>query len=204
MKVDYRNGKVYRIVCDELPGHEYIGSTACPRLSERIKQHRADLKNYLAGKQNKMSSYAIVQHASAKIILLEKFACASKDELRMREQHWMEQRQGTDGIVVVNQNRAYRKREINREYNREYMRKLRKTEEGREKSRQSVQKYQASDKFKAWRNAKHSCPCGGAFTTANRIVHHRTNKHRQWQERQAMQAEDKPAPIAVTPQPAVM
>ena len=31
-----------------------------------------------------------------------------------------------------------------------------------------------------------------------------TNKHRQWQERQAMQAEDKPAPIAVTPQPAVM
>ena len=45
---------------------------------QRIKQHRADLKNYLAGKQNKMSSYAIVQHASAKIILLEKFACASK------------------------------------------------------------------------------------------------------------------------------
>ena len=53
MKVDYSNGKVYRIVCDELPGHEYIGSTACPRLSERIKQHRADLKNYLAGKQSR-------------------------------------------------------------------------------------------------------------------------------------------------------
>ena len=123
----------------------------------------------------------------------------------MREQHWMEQRQGTDGIVVVNKYRAYCSRETALECKRQYKRKYDKTEAGRESIRKyqasdTLRKYQASHKYRAYKNTKHSCPCGGAFTTANRLVHHRTNKHRQWQERQAMQAEDKPALIAVTPE----
>lgn len=107
---DYKNGKIYKIIsdgCDKV----YIGSTACPRLSSRIVQHRCDYKRWLDGKCNFCTSFIIFfydEPHNAKIILIESYPCNSSDELKAREEYWRNEIPNT-----VNQLKAHRtKKEI--------------------------------------------------------------------------------------------
>ena len=43
---DYKEGKIYKIVCDNT-GLTYYGSTCEKRLSRRLSKHRSDYKSYL-------------------------------------------------------------------------------------------------------------------------------------------------------------
>lgn len=88
MVADYSSGKIYKIIspsCEEV----YIGSTAKDRLSQRMAGHRSDYRKWLEGKMNYVSSYELIQHGDAVIVLLEKYPCSCRDELRAREQHWI-------------------------------------------------------------------------------------------------------------------
>jgi len=99
--VNYDNGKIYKIVsenCDNI----YIGSTAESRLCRRLQKHLSNYRDYLKGNSKRYyKSYDIFNQGNYKIVLIENYPCKNKDELRMREQYWL------DNIHnKVNQNKA--------------------------------------------------------------------------------------------------
>jgi hypothetical protein len=85
--MDYSNGKVYRLVCDD--GHFYIGSTTST-LCKRLYEHKK-LSKSTRGK--KMRVYNHINKNgwdTVKIILIETVACKSVDELRRAENNYIE------------------------------------------------------------------------------------------------------------------
>ena len=79
----YEHGKIYRI---DGPGGSYVGST-CRNLGTRLYRHRWDAmieekasKLYEAMRADGFMAY--------RISLLEKYPCANKTELRIKEQEW--------------------------------------------------------------------------------------------------------------------
>lgn len=89
---DYAQGKVYRIVCDKT-GLQYIGSTTQP-LSYRFAGHKRNHKNWVEnGKQENAQRYTsvhVIDGGAASCVLIENFPCASKEELKARERHFIE------------------------------------------------------------------------------------------------------------------
>lgn len=82
----YANGKVYKLVND-VDEEIYVGSTCLP-LRKRMYFHKNDAK--------KKTDRRVCQHLdkvgfeNVHIILIENFACNSKEELLARERHWIE------------------------------------------------------------------------------------------------------------------
>jgi hypothetical protein len=93
---DYKNGKVYKIVCN-VTGMIYVGSTT-QSLSMRMTGHRATYKHFKQGKCNNMTSFQIIEQGNCDIILIENVVCESKEELHRRERHFIE------SLVCVNKN----------------------------------------------------------------------------------------------------
>ena len=48
---DYKEGKIYKIVCDNT-GLTYYGSTCENRLSRRLSKHRSNYSDYLKNQEN--------------------------------------------------------------------------------------------------------------------------------------------------------
>lgn len=92
--VNYQNGKVYKIINDN---NEiiYIGSTAEKYLSSRYAKHKLKSPNH-------------------KIILIQNYACNSKEELCMREQEVIEEHSN-----LLNKVKAYQTKEQRKEYGNE-------------------------------------------------------------------------------------
>ena len=87
---DYKNGKIYRIVCN-ITGEMYYGSTCKSSLCYRKAEHNSHVKRYDENKTpNKCASYAIIKRGDWDMFLVEKCPCDSKDELRMRERYYIE------------------------------------------------------------------------------------------------------------------
>jgi hypothetical protein len=87
--IDYQNGKIYKM---EFDGHLYVGSTAKKRLCQRRARH---LHDYTCPKNATMPLYINIKAREqlwegVKFILVETFPCNSEDELRAREQHWID------------------------------------------------------------------------------------------------------------------
>ena len=83
-KVDYSQGKIYKIVCNKT-GLVYIGSTYKP-LNERLKRHEYNCKRYLDKKCNTfISSIYVIFNNDYKIELIENYPCNNKKELEDRE-----------------------------------------------------------------------------------------------------------------------
>jgi hypothetical protein len=103
---DYQKGKIYKIV-DNTNSNIYIGSTT-QTLARRKDKHVRDSKNYGETCNNRLikySSHYIIKNGDFDIVLLEYYPCNNKDELRMREQEYM------DKYDCVNSHRAYRTKE---------------------------------------------------------------------------------------------
>jgi len=88
--MDYQNGKIYRVVCEET-GRQYIGST-CSTLVKRLSNH----------KRNKKNGSSCKDFINPKIFLIEDYPCDRKEQLLMRERYHME------NTECVNLNRPIR------------------------------------------------------------------------------------------------
>jgi len=100
---NYQNGKIYKLI-DYTNDNIYIGSTT-QTLSRRKSKHITDSKNYGKKYNNKLvkySSHSIIQNGNFDIILLQSFPCKNKDELRMKEQEYIENN------ICINSQRSYR------------------------------------------------------------------------------------------------
>lgn len=100
MTKDFMEGKIYRIVSGS--GKQYIGSTT-EKLSQRLARHR----QYIKDKTHQcISSVQLLQEdPNCRIILIEDYPCQNSNELRAREQYWI------DNMDCVNKNRALRTKE---------------------------------------------------------------------------------------------
>lgn len=152
----YAHAKVYRIISD-LTNQVYVGST-CNPLSKRMAEHRSTYRAHLAGRYPRVTSFDILQHGDAKIFLLENVACESKEQLLARERHWIETTLNCVNRCIPGRTDA--------EYH-EYQAKYRETNRG-------------------IINQRHDCPCGGKFTTTNKLVHLKTKKHQEWAKNEAV------------------
>ena len=145
--VNYKNGKIYKIVndCDD---EIYVGSTT-RTLCERMAHHRFDAKRANSRVYKKFSVLG-VEHF--RIILVENFSCNSKEELCAREEHWRTQlnatlntqscHTGIDDKTYKAQWYEQRKDDINKARKEHYANNkdefLQKNKEYREKNREKV------------------------------------------------------------------
>ena len=87
----YQNGRIYKVVCGDLT---YIGST-CQPLSKRMAEYRRHYFGYTGGSERKyLRIYEVIEEALHKkvkpdIILIEAYACNSKEELDARKHHFI-------------------------------------------------------------------------------------------------------------------
>ena len=69
----------------------YVGSTNYVKLCSRLGKHRGYLRDYMNGSSlNYCTSMEILINENYKMLLLEPYPCKNRDELRMREQEWMD------------------------------------------------------------------------------------------------------------------
>lgn len=81
--VNYKNGKIYRIVCNKT-GKQYIGSTTlllCQRKGNHIEYFK---------KNRQISSVEIIKNGDFNIILIENYPCETKEQLHSRERYYIE------------------------------------------------------------------------------------------------------------------
>ena len=79
---DYKNSKIYKLYVGDLV---YIGSTAQPRLSLRLGQHKTEYNKWVKDGKIYASSFELFKVGDPTIELIELFPCGSKDELRAHE-----------------------------------------------------------------------------------------------------------------------
>ena len=86
--MDYKNGKIYRLVCN-VSGKQYIGSTT-QSLTKRLWCHKNHFKSWKDGKHDYVKAFQIIENDDYDIILIEDYPCQSKNELERRERYWIE------------------------------------------------------------------------------------------------------------------
>ena len=82
-------GRIYKITSAQTD-NIYIGSTT-KSLERRLSNHKSDYKRYLNNKTHYKSGYDIVKFDDAKIELIEEKEFETKDEMFLRERHFIEQ-----------------------------------------------------------------------------------------------------------------
>ena len=142
--VDYSNGKIYRIVCNNT-GKVYIGSTTQP-LTKRLSSHKVKYKLYLkdGDKKNIMRSFEILKENNYEIILIENVPCNNKEELLRRERYYIENTKCVNKQVPLRTDEEYRQdnKEKIRQHYKEYRKNnIEKLKEYQQKNRDRRIKY---------------------------------------------------------------
>jgi len=105
MVIKYENGKIYKIIGNVPTDPCYVGSTTKDYLSQRMAKHISSYRCWKKGTVDKrVMSFELFDKygvENCKIILLENVEAKSKDELRQREQYYI------DKLECVNANKAY-------------------------------------------------------------------------------------------------
>src|SRR5690606_33713537 len=83
MPVNYQLGKIYKIISNSTD-KIYIGSTVEKYLTTRLAGHIRDYN-----KCHFVTSFELLKYNDYQIVLIEKYPCNDKDELRAREQYWI-------------------------------------------------------------------------------------------------------------------
>ena len=83
----YKTSKIFEIINKK---GRFIGSTFSLALSNKLASYRKDFLNYTKGLKKYNIVFEILKHGCYKINLLESYSCSSIDELRAREQFWIE------------------------------------------------------------------------------------------------------------------
>jgi hypothetical protein len=204
--VDYKNGKIYRLVCNTT-GDQYIGSTTRP-LSQRLGGHKTTYKRFLEGKIiGQMSSFSILSNNNFEMILLEEFACENRNQLERRERYYIEITKCVNKIKPaqtkeeeIEQKKKYyqenleeikkrgkiyyqdnleKVKERHNQYYHEYKeQKKQYQQENKEEISKRKKQYYKQNKEK--NTAVTKCECGGHYQSQAKSIHFKTHKHKKW------------------------
>lgn len=112
---NYSNSKIYKIISKNTK-KIYIGSTV-RTLKHRLCMHIKDFKH-----NNYCSSKELILLGDYEIVLIESYSCKNKNQLRIREQFWINKFK-FDGYQLVNKRKAYISEEELKERNKQYKKK---------------------------------------------------------------------------------
>ena len=192
---NYQNGKIYAIrsyQTDEI----YIGSTT-ETLGRRLAKHRGSMKLWKEGGHSYTSSYKILEYQTCYIELLENCPCSSKEELLKKEGEYIRSMECVNKNIptrtikqyyldnkekINEQKKQYRidnKDKIKEQKKQYYLDNSEKILE-REKKYYEANKEQKKEYYLNNANKlkqKHTCQCGGRYTTSGKSYHLKTKKH---------------------------
>ena len=121
MVVSYENAKIYKIIGPNVSDPCYVGSTTKKYLSQRKSKHVENYKLWQKSEDKKkyrkiMSFDLFEEHGpeNCQIILSEAVNVNSKDELRMKEQEYI------DKLECINKQKAYCSLEERKQHDKEY------------------------------------------------------------------------------------
>lgn len=149
----YSHSKIYKLQCND--GYFYIGST-CNKLRVRLSQHKIKSNTY-----NDRKIYSHINSIgwdNVRIILIEEFECNNKDELRQKEDEYIQKEINNElclnsycAYKTVEQTKEYRKNWQKQDHCKEYRKKWQKekysTDDNyREKSKQQKITYYEKNK----------------------------------------------------------
>ncbi len=173
--VNYQNGKIYKIINDSMPNMVYYGST-CNTFAKRMGQH----------KELRYSSRILFEYGNPQMILIEKYPCNDKMELKSRERYYIENNECVNKQIPGRTKKEYR--QDNKE--RIAIRDKKYYEDNKEKISLQQKEYRDSHKEqnKQWREAnkekislhkkqKMTCDCGSSFRISDKSKHYKSKKH---------------------------
>ena len=177
--MDYKNGKVYRIVSN-VSGKQYVGSTTQP-LSKRLSYHKSGYSQWKKGKHHYYTSFEVIEEGDYDIVLVEECPCENREQLHRRERHWIET------VECVNKRVEGRTKEEwtsqNRDKVLESQRKY--LQKNRDTVLENKRKYYQSHKdtyknyveqHKKWSVEKVVCACGCEVSRGNLATHRKSKK----------------------------
>lgn len=179
----YVHGKIYRIVSDQTD-RVYIGSTCYERLCKRMSKHRCDYGRYQRGIGGRCTSFDLLQFDDARIVLIEEWPCTSRDQLRSREQYWIEHYRGL-GAALNKCNAIGRSVESFQKSRDRYRSgtKFRETRAAYLKTDKS--RTQTAEYMREYRARTYACGCTDRqLQVCSRARHERSEKHKKWAETQ--------------------
>lgn len=174
--MDYKNGKIYRLVCN-VSGKQYIGSTTQP-LRKRLNHHKSNYKMWKDGYirpdgkvSSHIKSFEIIENDDYDIVLIEDFPCQSKNELERRERYWIE------NSVCVNRYIPSRSKE---ERQKQWY------ENNKEQLLERYKQYykKNKDKIDEYMKQPFQCECGSIVRYGGKSQHFNTQKHIKWEQQQ--------------------
>ena len=200
MTINYENGKIYKITCDD-NDLVYYGSTT-RKLNHRLANHKINYKRFLDGKRHNMTSFDIVKYDSCKIELVEDCPCNDKYELALRERHYIENNECCNkqipGRTTTEYMRMYRAKPENKEKIRQQVKKSK--DKNKEKNRPNKlirhKKYYEKNKeniLEKQKTEKYTCECGSTLRKCAKAQHEKSDKHKYFIEN------GKPMEIIINP-----
>jgi len=177
--VNYNNSKIYKI--EQIVEHEeadiYFGSTT-KHLHQRLQEHLNRYKHRNKQYVEQCSIFNIFEKynpENCQIILIETVECSNKDELRLREAHYIKKTKCVNKILPI---LTSLDREERKEKYREKSFKIRHTDEFRAKAREKQKTKEYLDSLKIYRANKKSqtCECG-CIIHLHMAKHRKTKKH---------------------------
>ena len=174
----------YKIVCDDLPEHVYVGSTMA--YANRKYQHKGDCNNENSEKYN-LKIYTTIRANGGwdnwRMVCIHQQEVDNKREAEQIEEQYRVELNGN-----MNTHRAFRseeqkkeqKKEHNKEYyenNKEYVKEYYET--NKESIAKKIKEYNEQNKVKISEQKKEkiTCDCGCEITRHMLQRHKRTNKH---------------------------
>ena len=156
--VNYTNGKVYRLCCGDIT--LYIGSAAQP-LSVRMSGHRRHKTSKFFGRED------------VRIVLIEAWPCANRDELRRREQHYIDHAEALfPNVELRNEVRAYATPEDRKAYDVRHN-----ATEKRAVSKKRFYETKKGKDSRAWFKEPVKCICGRTVQRRYIPKHKRSKFH---------------------------
>ena len=204
--VNYSNGKVYKIESITGEGIVYVGSTTKKYLSQRMDEHRRNYKYVQEGrilttgklhsKTTCLQIFDIYGIENCHIVLLETVNAQSKDELLIRETHYIKTLNSVNKSMKIDP--IPKKEYLNQWYlnnkekvsitskkyfeeNKEYV--LNRNKEYYEKNKIDIilqeKEYRLinKEKIKQQKSSPYHCECGCIITMTHKAGHFKTKKH---------------------------
>ena len=170
----YKNGKIYKLVCDATP-IVYYGSTI-RTLSERLSHHK---------KFSDCSSKELFEMGNVSIHLIEEYPCNNKKELESRERIYIEfMLKNFNHKIICNKRIPLRTHKEYRQENRYLISEHQKEYYQQNKSTviEKVKVYRQNNRetINEKKKEKIACECGTFISKVNKSRHMKTKTHLEY------------------------
>ncbi|NIQ13077.1 MAG: GIY-YIG nuclease family protein [Candidatus Dadabacteria bacterium] len=177
-EINYSNACIYKLVCNDINIPEcYVGSTT--NFSQRKRTHKSKCnKNYNIYVYQFIRGHGGWDNWS--MIKIEDHECKDGNDLRARERYYIEHLKAElNKTIPLRTHKEYRKQYYQDNKNKESEQCKQYYLDNSDKIKEQQKQYYLDnkEKIKEQQSQKHTCNCGGKYTTQNKSQHLKSKKH---------------------------